>query len=241
MVENNVFMKNQKKLIIFDLDGTLYELRGGSFKKSSLQRRVIKNAQNFIATRLAKSNFEAQRILSDVQKQYGEEISIGLEKEFGLNRYDYFNTVWNISARRIVNKEPGLRRSLLILKKTYNLALVSDAPLVWINSVFKELKIRDLFGKNIFSGEGNRRKGFSNAFSSVTRELKVRPSNCIVVGDQEETDIIPAKKLGMLSVFINRRKRSRVADINIKSISELSLSLEVFSRIVPCKSKRRLS
>lgn len=223
-------MKNQRKIIIFDLDGTLYELRGGSFKKSPLQRSVLNNARNFIAEKLSKSKPDARRILSTIQKKYGEKISIGLEREFSLNRYNYFNTVWNIPARGIVNKEPGLRKTLLTLKKTYNLALVSDAPRVWIASVLKELRVQDLFRNNIFSGEGNRRKEFDNAFLSVIQTLKTRPCNCIAVGDQEKTDITPAKKLGMLSVFVNRKKRSRVADANIKSIRELS---EVLKKFLP--------
>ncbi len=229
-------MKDQKNLIIFDLDGTLYELRGGSFKKSPLQRSILNNAQNFIAAKLSKNKSEARRILSDIQKQYGEEISIGLEREFRLNRYDYFNTVWNISASGIVNKEPNLRRILLTLKKTHKLALVSDAPRIWIANVLKELHIRDIFDNNIFSGEGNIRKGFGNAFLNATRALKISPCNCIAVGDQEKTDIAPAKKLGMISVFVNKKNRSRIADVNIKLISELPAVLKkLSSKFIPTK------
>ena len=225
-------MQNQKKLIIFDLDGTLYELRGGSYKKSPLRRSVIVNAQKYIATKLSQSALGAQQILKNIQKQYGEQISIGLEKEFGIDRYDYFNVVWNIPVRNIVKKESGLRKILLSLRKIYDLAIISDAPQIWIDNVLNELQIQDLFRNTIFSGEGNLRKGFGNAVSSITRVLKIHPSNCIVVGYQEDTDIIPAKKLGMHAVFIHRTKRSLVADICIKSIRELSIMLapEIFKK-----------
>lgn len=219
-------MKSRKTLIIFDLDGTLYELRGGSYKKSPLRRAVLKNAQNYIAAKLAKSKAEARRILNAVQKRYGEQISIGLEKELGFDRYDYFNAVWDIPARGIVAKAPGLRKTLLALEKTRNLALVSDAPRVWIGNVLRELRIEDLFRNSIFSGEGNRRKGFGNAFSTVSRVLKVRPRNCVVVGDQERTDIVPAKKLGMRAVFVHPVKRSGLADASIKSVRELPAALK---------------
>lgn len=223
-------MKLQKKLIIFDLDGTLYELRGGSYRKSPLRQSVLKNAQKYVEAKLSRDAREARHILKNIQKQYGEQISIGLEKEFGIDRYDYFNTVWDIPARTIVKKTANLRKTLLTLKKEYKLALASDAPRAWINNVLKELRIQDIFRNNIFSGEGNRRKGFGNTFPKIMRSLKTRPDNCISVGDQEQTDIIPAKKLGMYAVFVHRTKHSPLADSCIKSIRELPTALEKLSK-----------
>lgn len=218
--------KNQKKLIIFDLDGTLYALPGGAYNKSPLRRRVLANAENFIALKLSQTKAEARRTLGAVQKKYGEQISIGLEKECGLSRYDYFNTVWDISARGIVKKNPSLLKTLLELGKTYTLALVSDAPQVWIKNVLTALSVEDIFRRSTFSGEGGRRKGFGNAFSAVMRKYAVRPDDCISVGDQEETDIVPAKRFGMQTIFVHPTKRSFIADLNIKSIQELPVALQ---------------
>ncbi len=219
--------KNKKGLIIFDLDGTLYKLPGGSFAKSPLKKRVLANAQNFIAKKLSKSKAEAKTILGNIQEKYGEDISIGLEKEYGLSRYDYFNTAWDVSTRGVVRETKSLRKILAVLKKRYNLALVSDAPQVWINNVLKALSVQDIFRKSIFSGEGNRRKGFGNAFSSIMKEYSVGPADCIAVGDQEATDIIPAKKLGIKTVLVAGLMKSTAADLNIKSIYELSVAVKV--------------
>ncbi len=219
-------MKKNNNLIIFDLDGTLYELRGGSYQKSRLRRSIFNNARNYIAKKFSKSKIEARQIINAIQEKYGEQISIGLEKEFGIDRYDYFNAVWDISAFGIVKKTRGLRKILLALKKNYDFALVSDAPRVWIDNVLKELKVQDIFRDNIFSGEGNNRKEFGNAFSNVARELKINFYDCISVGDQENTDIIPAKKLGMRTIFVHRTKHSSAAHINIKSIIDLPIALK---------------
>ncbi len=43
---------------------------------------------------------------------------------------------------------------------------------------------------------------------------------CISVGDQEETDIIPAKLLGMKTIFIGEKK-SNISDYTIRDIFEL--------------------
>ena len=226
-----------KQLIIFDMDGTLYELRGGSYRKSPLRRSVLNNAQKYIAIKLSQSTSSAQRILKNIQKRYGEQISIGLEKEFKIDRHDYFNTVWDIPARGIVKKARNSRKTLLALREKYKLALVSDAPRAWINNVLRELLIQDIFRNNIFSGEGTRRKGFGNAFSSIARSLKTRPYNCIAVGDQESTDIIPAKKLSMYTVFIHPKKRSRIADVTIRSLGQLPTALDSIAKLT--KSKKR--
>lgn len=227
--------KKRKKLIIFDLDGTLYQLPDGLYAKSPLQRRVLANARNYIAARLSKSKTEARSILAGVQRKYGEQISIGLEKEYGLNRYDYFNTVWNISARGIVKKNQDLRNILLELQKSYRLALVSDAPRVWIENVLAALSVSDIFHDNIFSGEGNHRKGLGNALSAVIKKYKIRPADCVVVGDQEETDILPAKQLGARTVFVHPTKHSSIGDANINSISKLPLALRSLTQSVHSK------
>ncbi|KKU68209.1 MAG: HAD superfamily hydrolase [Parcubacteria group bacterium GW2011_GWA2_47_16] len=220
---------NGKKLIVFDLDGTLYPLVGGSYDGSLLKRRVLANAIKFISEKLSKSKAGARTVLETVQKKYREQISIGLEKEYGLSRYDYFNTVWDIPTRGIVKKNPDLRKVLLELQKTYELALVSDAPQVWIKNVLTALSVEDIFRTSVFSGEGGRRKGFGNAFLAVVQKYKIRPADCVAVGDQEETDILPAKKLGMRTIFVHPTKLSLVADVNIKSIGELVATLKFLS------------
>ena len=220
----------KRKVIIFDLDGTLYALRGGSYAKSPLRKCVLQNTEKFIAVRLSTSASNARSILRGIQKKYGEQISIGLEKEFSINRYDYFNTVWDIPANGIVKKSPRLTEMLNALRKQYRFALVSDAPRVWIRNVLKELEIQSFFSGRIFSGEGNRRKGLGTAFREVARILKTNTRNCIVVGDQERTDMVPAKKLGMHTIFIHRTRHSPVADFRIRHIRELSSVIAKLSK-----------
>jgi len=151
------------------------------------------------------------------------------EKEYGIDRYKYFTTVWNIPAKTIVKKNSGLRKMLLVLKKKYRITLVSDAPKIWINNVLQELKVIDLFKRNIFTGEGNTRKGFGNAYNKVMKFYKLKAADCIAVGDQEKTDIIPAKKIGMLTVYISSsNKDSKLSDINMNKINLLPIKLNNF-------------
>jgi len=216
----NKLNKKNKKVVIFDLDGTLYQFEGGSIKKSGLYRAILCNTEKYIVERLNKSESEAKTILEDIIKKYNNSFSIALEEKYGLDRYKYFNTVWDLPAKDFISPNPALRKTLVRLKKDFELVVLSDAPKIWINKILKELKIDDLF-KNIFSGEGDVRKEFNNAFENIVKKLKVKPENCIVFGDQEKTDIIPASNIGIKTVFVNRYKKSDKADYNISNILDL--------------------
>lgn len=210
-----------KKLIILDLDGTLYNFKEGSFKKSGLNKTILRNAENYIMNKLYKTKKEASLIIKKILKKYGENISIGLEKEFGINRFDYFNTVWNIDAKKFIKFDPSVRETILKLSVRYDYLLISDAPMIWIKNVLKELGIAAIFNNKIISGEGDQRKIFGNIFQMILKNYKIKPENCVVIGDQEETDIIPAKKLGIRTIFVSQKKISRYADNNIRKFEEV--------------------
>lgn len=218
-------MKN-RKTIILDMDGTLYQFKGGSLRTSGLYEIIKKNVVIFISKQLDKSEVESIIIFNSVVQKYGDSLSTGLEKDYNLNRYDYFNFVWNIEAQEFVTFDPMLKKLLLDLKQTYNLVLLSDAPRIWIDKVLDCFKITEIFEKQIFSGEGDIRKEFGNAIPETLKKLGLAANDCISVGDQEHTDIIPAKKLGLATIYVNINK-SGIADYNINSIFELKKILKI--------------
>lgn len=217
--------KIKNKLFIFDLDGTLYTFHGGSFKKSSLKRAVWAKALKFIANRLAANNAESKKIFKKIRLMYGENISIGLEKEYGISRFDYFEYTWKLPAKEFINKNSAVKGIITRLSKNNKVIVLSDAPKVWINSVLKELGLYSLLKNNIRSGEGDTRKIFGNAFEAIVKEFDFDASDCAVIGDQEETDIIPAKKIGLKTIFVGK-KTSKFADSTINDISEVESAVE---------------
>lgn len=217
-----------KKLIIFDLDGTLYNFSKGSFAKSDLKKYILLNARQFIKSTLNKNEEESKKILSEINVKYGENISIALEEMFSINRFDYFNNVWNINPKGIVMPNPTLKPLLRnLIKSNFKLVVVSDAPRIWISNVLSYLNILDIFEKNIFSGESDYRKSNGNALTQVLKILNYKPEETLVVGDQEKTDIIPAKELGAKTIYINTVNTSKMADYNIRSINEIKDILSV--------------
>ena len=67
------------------------------------------------------------------------------------------------------------------------------------------------------------------AFEAVLKDLKVKPSEAIMVGDNVEHDIRPAKALGLKTVLVNHdgnRPGAELADASIKSLKELIVVLD---------------
>lgn len=209
------------------MDGTLYNFKEGSFQQSKLRKVILKRAENYITSKLKKTPREARTILTRIINVYKEDISIALEEHFGLNRYDYFTQVWNLPVKPFVTHNVILKKVLHALAREFDFVLISDAPRVWILRVLKALKVENFFQNKIFSGEGNARKGFGNAFDTILKKIKKTPQECIVVGDQMVTDIIPAKRLGMATILVSKNRNSKMADSVIRDINQLPQALSI--------------
>ncbi|MDO8640509.1 MAG: HAD family hydrolase, partial [Nitrosarchaeum sp.] len=198
--------KKYKKTIIFDMDGTLYQFKDGGIKGSGIYTVVVENTILYISKQLNKTSPEAQAMFDLILKKYGNSFSIGLEKEFKIERYGYFNFTWNIDPANYIKFDQNTQSLLLNTKNNFNMVLLSDAPRMWVNKVLKQLGVEEIFEGRIFTGEGNVRKEFGNAFENVVETLHLDPKECISIGDQESTDIILSKKIGMKTVHICKNK-----------------------------------
>lgn len=64
------------------------------------------------------------------------------------------------------------------------------------------------------------------AFLAVVEKLKVKPEETLMIGDELERDLVPAKKLGMKTVLIDRN--DTVKDTSIKKIKSLTELKTIF-------------
>lgn len=213
------------ELIIFDMDGTLYGFEGSgkndSFYATKFYDEVKERGIGFLSEKLHISKEEAGKVRNAVFQKYKGEVSIGLEKEYGIARAEYFGNAWGIDAGKYMERNPELKEMLseLKLKK----AILTVAPDVWVRNVLAQLGIADLFD-GVWAGDGDIRKPAKEAYLQVTRAMEVEPSKAIMVEDEPKF-LKPAKELGMTTVLVGNVKEDYV-DYNVDSIYAIPVLLK---------------
>lgn len=213
--------------IIFDMDGTLYKFKNGSFRGSGVYREMITNTIDYISEQLNISRAESERQLGIIRKKYLDEISTGLVKELSMERYAYFNFAWNIDPNKYVGYDSEVIEIIKILSEKYQLIILTDAPKVWALNVLDHIGIREYF-TNIYTGEEEVRKSTGGAHQRLIDLLRIDPRMCIFVGDEAENDLEPAKDLGMETILISEEKLISCKHNQIKDLKEI---LQVIDRL----------
>ena len=214
------------KAIIFDLDNTLIDFV--TMKKVSCDAAMT-------AMIGAGLNFNKEKGMEELFKLYdkhgweNKEIFQKFLKKFN-KKIDYDILAHGIVAYRRVRTGylepyPNVAEVLFELKhRGKKLAIVSDAPRLkaWIRLV--SMKLNHLFDYVVSFDDTKEYKPSEKPFKFAFKKLGVKPSECLMVGDNVDRDIQGAKKLGMVSCFAkygNPKANSKDADYEINSIKEL--------------------
>ena len=217
------------KAIIFDVDNTLIDFM--KMKKIAVEEAV--DAMIDAGLTLPK-----KKALEELYKIY---YKIGLEDPKIFQRFlkkmtgktDYQKLAYAIVAYRqartgFLHPYPGTKRTLIKLKeKGLKLAVVSDAPKLkaWIRLV--NMRIDDFFDVVVALEDTGRLKPSRLPFRAALKELKVKPSECLMVGDRPSRDIKGARALGIKTCFAKygysgkALKKKVKADFEIGEIGEL--------------------
>jgi phosphoglycolate phosphatase len=189
--------------VIFDMDGTLYQFPNGTtFSSSPLGEAVKENVTSFIAEEFKLQDDEARLKYRELQMQYDGEMSLGLEQEFSIDRMSFFEETWGIDPENVIVPEPNLKDELAQL--SIRCALLTSAPRVWATRVLGYIDVINIFDDLIFTGEPDIRKPNPEAFRAIAKILGLDANQIVSIGDQEYSDIIPAKEVGMRTVRIGK-------------------------------------
>jgi putative hydrolase of the HAD superfamily len=115
--------------------------------------------------------------------------------------------------------------TLVTLKKSYLLGLLSNGTPDLQNEKIDGAGIRSFFHEIIISGELGVGKPDHSIYQIMLSRLRVKPDHAVMVGDSLKSDIQGAKDVSMKTVWINRDGKSRDQSIipafEISSINEL--------------------
>lgn len=213
------------KAVLFDLDNTLIDFM--KMKKISCEAAI----SAMIDAGLEIKHEIALKKLFELYDKYGLEDPLIFQRflEEINGKIDYKILASGIVAYRKVRTGflepyPHVTNTLLkINNKGIKLGIVTDAPRLkaWIR--LSSMKIADFFDVVVTYEDTEQRKPSKMPFEAAIKELKLRPEQCLMVGDWPERDIEGAKKLGIKTCFAKygNPKATAKADYVINDIKEL--------------------
>lgn len=214
------------KAVIFDLDNTLIDFM--KMKKLSCEAAI----DAMIDAGLNVDKEKAMKILFGLYDRHGYEDATIFQKfliQF-TGRINYRILANGIVAYRkirtgLLEPYPHVNYVLFKLKdRKIKLAILSDAPRLkaWIR--LAAMKLMNFFDVVVTLEDTNRIKPHKFPFEKVIEKLKVKPRECLMVGDRPERDIKGAKAVGMKTCFArygNADAGKTGADYEIDDIKEL--------------------
>ena len=213
------------KAVIFDLDNTLIDFM--RMKHLSCDAAV----SAMIDAGLDVNKQKAIKELFSLYDKYGLEEKRIFQKFLKKTnkKIDYEILAGGIVAYRkiragLLEPYPHVMEVMYELnRRGIKLAIVSDAPRLkaWIRLV--SMKLNHLFDVVISFDDTKEFKPSPRPFLLAFKKLRLKPSQCLMVGDRPERDIKGAKKLGVITCFAkygNPTAKSD-ADYEINDIREL--------------------
>ena len=186
------------KCILLDLDGTI--LNSGPdlllslnhvLKKQNL-KTIDKNTIGSLVGGGAKAMIEKAYHFLDKKPPSNEmENLINIFLDF------YFKNCSNNS-----NLYPNVENTIKSLKSEFKVALCTNKKQEISEKILEEFNIKKFFDFILGSSEKHKLKPNTDMLEYCLKMLNVRPEQTIMVGDSMN-DIIPAKKIGVKTIFVN--------------------------------------
>jgi len=212
-------------LIIFDLDGTLYEFKksniAGEDSRSKFAQEIKRRGIDAISKKLLVPLENASKIWTEMSSRYSGQVSIGLERELAIPRSDYLSYAFGMKPADYICFDKKTRK--IIKGIEYKKCILSTAPRVWIDKVLDYMGLEKTFS-NIWSGDGDIRKPQEGAYRQVLEYFNIPVANTLMI-DDEAKNLEVAKNLGIATVLIGQDRKSFI-DYNLDSIVNMETILK---------------
>ncbi|MEO0142519.1 MAG: HAD family hydrolase [candidate division WOR-3 bacterium] len=184
------------KIIIFDLDGTLYTSTEVYQKFAEAAYHTYAKLKNTTIEQ-AKEILERRREELKRERGYAVPYTLAL-LSFGIPIEEWHKeNIKFFNAGDYLKPNSELKDVLIQLKKRYKLAVFTNNNRIQTQRILKAIGIEALFDY-VFTYESfNLIKPDPKIFKMVIKRLKVKPEECLMVGDRYDVDLNPAKELGM--------------------------------------------
>lgn len=234
-------MLTHLKTVLFDVDGTLFDrdraqreilqLIVREFRDifAGIEEDIITNAF-FDSDRLATQEFDMGGSANAARIGRNRTFLkiLGLNEDFA----DKITAMYVKAYPRINTPVRGAKFVIQTLSKKFQLGVISNGiPDVQYQKL-ETLGIQHLFDCILLSEEVGIRKPDPRIFWKATALLATEPQKCLYVGNSYETDVLGAKKVGMLACWFNSDRLVPLQE-DVKPDFEIS-ALNEIPRILDC-------
>jgi phosphoglycolate phosphatase len=147
-------------------------------------------------------------------------------------RWDDADRAWRKQyAKHSPRLIAGARQVLLRLAPAHHLGLVTSGDRDRVTRQLRAFRLTRLFGARVCSGDTFQRKPHPAPLRLALRQLCLKPSSCVYVGDSPE-DLQMAKRAGVRAIAVlgpfptEKRLRAAQPDFLLESIRELPEALK---------------
>lgn len=202
------------KWLFFDMGSTLLDETGvyeDIFHKIAVAANVSEDLVKEKATEFYKQNKKGDK---EVVKIYGIE-----------------SPKWNPGLERVYGDTEA---ALIELKKKYKIGIIAN-QMYGSEGRLENFGIRKYLDVIVASAEEGVEKPDRRIFDIALERAGCKPSEAVMIGDRIDNDIVPAKKLGMKTVWIKQgfgrywklEGKEQVPDYEVDSLMELVDILKV--------------
>lgn len=228
-----------KKVVLFDLDNTLYEYEPVHKKALKNVYEVLSKEIKISYTRFLKlykiANSEIKRELAGTASAHNRILYFQRIIEKTHNTIDtniilkLYNAYWNNFLKNMKIKKDVILTLKRLKKMGLKTAIVSDLTTNIQLRKMSKLKITPYIDVLVTSEEAGSEKPHSIMFLSALNKLNVLPKDAIMIGDNTFTDIEGANSVGLDTVLITNKKSDTYhysqdyekPNYTIKNISEI--------------------
>jgi putative hydrolase of the HAD superfamily len=184
------------RVILFDLDGTLY-------KSPEIRKKFAEAAYHALAKLKDISVEDAKSMIEGTREKLKEKHGFPVPYTLTLIRFGMPVELWHkenidfFDPRDYLSQNGELKDMLSGLRKRCRLAILTNNNETQAQRILEALKVRDLFDRVFTYNSFKTMKPNPDFFKKAAKEMGVNPDECLVVGDRYSVDLIPAQDLGM--------------------------------------------
>ena len=207
-----------KKLLIFDIDGTL----------ADIDDLIIARQNNFIKEISFKNKIDlndAKVLFFETKKKVeslGKYSTVDILLNLGFSKFDFFSMINRVGVNNRVIAMNDALDVLETLSNDFRIIALTNTPYLPAVNTLKKIGIFSAFEKVYCMDRDDFVKPSVDIFEKIFRDFNCRKGYSI--GNSVDKDLVPAKEVGLKTVLLDvngENKKCESIDFKIKSLREL--------------------